>query len=386
MTPMIWLRITLALLGAVGGRALAQPVASRPTAPDAGIVEALRALKPLPKVHYSWPLPKELLSNPNDPRLFEYVRITHAASVSNDRTSDREFESAVLACKYVNATHPDIPATLAVVCSPWHRRFPKDAPPTDTGPAHQAELDWMGRHLKMMAQWAERANGRYGAGAQISAVLMDTERFMVKPGDAEWNRAITRKLRDAYAVAEGEFPSARIEWFARGMVYTGYGWQPAAQFPGDEPGKFFSSILYCVPNRDLMSETQRRTVAYAIAKNIGEVTPWIALASGYRKDAKGKEHFDYDWDFDVADSEKLGSLVNRPYRQDSSDPWSYVKVAAFFPEPFSPGTPAWSKHFVAYVRGAAGVSDAKPGSRGAPIGSRPQAQAAPGEASGARIE
>ena len=55
------------------------------TGPLSGeLVLKLRELRPLRKVHYSWPLPNELFDLSDDPRLVEYVRISHAASVSGE--------------------------------------------------------------------------------------------------------------------------------------------------------------------------------------------------------------------------------------------------------------------------------------------------------------
>lgn len=42
-------------------------------ATDGQVLAWLRELKPLPKVHYSWPVPLETMS---DELLFEYVRLT----------------------------------------------------------------------------------------------------------------------------------------------------------------------------------------------------------------------------------------------------------------------------------------------------------------------
>jgi hypothetical protein len=42
--------------------------------------------------------------------------------------------------------------------------------------------------------------------------------------------------------------------------------------------------------------------------NIAHVTPWIALASGLRESPKS--HFDFDWDYDLGNSYRLGAALN----------------------------------------------------------------------------
>ena len=47
--------------------------AAEPESEDSRVVTQLRELEPLPKVHYSWPLPFDKLS---DSLLYEYARLT----------------------------------------------------------------------------------------------------------------------------------------------------------------------------------------------------------------------------------------------------------------------------------------------------------------------
>ena len=101
---------------------------SKPT--DSQVLEWLRELKPLPKVHYSWPVPLDRMS---DELLFEYVRLTQAVSLSGEWGTAEQMDQAVAVCQRVNALKPKIPTSIGINFSVWHRRFGQDLPPTDTG-------------------------------------------------------------------------------------------------------------------------------------------------------------------------------------------------------------------------------------------------------------
>jgi hypothetical protein len=59
---------------------------------ESQVVAWMRDLKPLSKVHYSWPLPYKSMS---DDVLFEYVRLTHAASLSGEWGQPEQIECAI---------------------------------------------------------------------------------------------------------------------------------------------------------------------------------------------------------------------------------------------------------------------------------------------------
>ena len=63
------------------------------------VLEWLQELEPLPKVHYSWPVPYDSIS---DEILSKYVRLTHAASVSGEWHNRDEVDRAVRVCRQVN--------------------------------------------------------------------------------------------------------------------------------------------------------------------------------------------------------------------------------------------------------------------------------------------
>jgi len=243
----------------------------------------LRELKPLPKVHYSWPLPLEKMS---DELLFQYVRLTGAVSLSGEWGQVEQVDRAVAVCQKVNAAKPQIPASLGINYSVWHRRFGKDLPPTDTGPTHQAELDYLKSRLAAMRDALAAANEKHAAKVAVTAILFDSEHFHVKPDNAAWNKAITAKYDAATDVVRAIFPKARIEWYARGAVQPGAsatGWSESTYFTLDEQAKTFGCSLYQVPEIGYTREIFRRTAENAVQHGCQEVTPWIALASGYRR-------------------------------------------------------------------------------------------------------
>jgi len=327
---------------------------AKPT--DEQVLTWLRELKPLPKVHYSWPLPLEKLS---DELLHEYVRLTHALSLSGEWGKGGELDRAVSICQRVNADKPKLPASIGINYSVWHRRFGKDLPPTDTGPTHQAELSHLKTRMEAMRMALAEANRKHDTDVTITAVLFDSERFHVRPDHSEWNQAITAKYNAACETVRTIFPTVRIEWYARGGVHPSAsptGWSQSTYFALDEDGESFGCSLYQVPEIGYTREIFRRTARNAQKHGCAEVTPWIALASGYRRQTDKFHKFSFDWNYDLIYSWKLGAEINHawfsaPERQERFAPWNRAKIAIFYPEPFG-RTPHWASHFVAYVRGA----------------------------------
>jgi hypothetical protein len=339
------------------------------------IVEWLRALEPLPKVHYSWPIPPLLLDHPDDPRLYEYVRLTRAASVSGEWVTPSRFEAAVDVCRRVNARAPGREVTIAINYSPWHRRFDKSLPPTDEGPTHRAELDFLRERLSLLRGWLDEINQTHGAAVRIGALLFDSERFVTREGkgdaDRRWNDAITAKYERCREIGEAIYPGVRIEWYGRGVRRSAAssGWSSPRWHTFDDNAHSFSCSLYRVPEIGYMRETFRRTVELAKRHGVDVVTPWVALASGYRRQADRFEEWDTDWDYDLIYSWQLGAELNGKWFADRPDrfaPWGAADIVVFYPPPFDPRTPAWGKHFVAYVRGANGVRSL-PGDERSPI-------------------
>ena len=358
-SPLVFRFVTLLVVWALGclGHPFRLAAGEAAPVPPEQILQWLRELKPLPKVHYSWPLPWQHIS---DELLYEYVRITHAASVAGEWFKPEQIDRAVRACRRVNRGKPRLRASLAVNFSVWHRRFGKQLPPTDTGPSHQAELAYLRQRLQLLRDTLAEANRRHQTQVQVTAVLFDSERFRTRPGDARWNQALAAKYDAAYRVARSVFPKARVEWYARGAVQrsaSATGWSQARYFPLTEKGETFACSLYAVPEIGYTRETFRRTVENALAHGVEEVTPWVALASGYRRQVDAFHRFDFDWDYDLIYSWQLGAELNQPWfgspeREVRFAPWRRAKVVIFYPPPFDPRSPHWGKHFVAYVRGA----------------------------------
>ena len=330
--------------------------ADEPPVPEDRVVSWMEELRPLPKIHYSWPLPFETIS---DKVLFEYVRLTHAASLSGEWSLPKEVDRAVAVCHRVNATKPKIPASIAINYSIWHRRFGKELPPTNIGSTHKEELHFLRTRMKAVRDALAAANKKHRAGIAVTAILFDSERFHTKKDDAKWNLAITQKYNAAHDIVRDIFPKTRVEWYGRGAVQPGSsptGWAEDTHFALDEKGESFNCSLYEIPEIGYTRGIFRRTTQNAVKHGCGEVTPWIALASGYRRQPTTYHKWSYDWNYDLIYSWQLGLELNNvwygiPERSDRFAPWNMAKVAIFYPEPFG-RSPDWGQHFVAYVRGA----------------------------------
>jgi hypothetical protein len=338
------------------------PATSRPSIDDAAILSWLRPLKPLPKVHYSFPI-SDVVLNPGDPRLFEYVRLTGAATLHGRYSKEREVDAAVEACARANRSKPVTPASLGVFYGPWHSVWPKEEPPTTFGRLHDAELAYMREKLGLMKDMVARCNRRHGANIPISVVLLDSECFEVKENDREWNAAITRKLNDADRLAKTMFPGARVDWYARGVMECQCkdGWDTCKYFTFEEEISNYAARLYTVPEIGQMRETFKRTFELAQSKGVNEVTPWVALGAGYMRNIHPALEFVSPWDYELYYSWQLGAEINHPWyarRPERFAPWDAARIVVFYPKPFC--HTVWVRHFVAYVRGANGVRELPP--------------------------
>ena len=333
------------------------------------LLAALRTLKPLSKVHYSWPVPSEWRDGRGDTVCREYVRITHAFSLHGENVTLNQIDVAVSTCAAVNATKPSIPCTLAINYSPWHvkfsdpaDRFGPDLPPTNIGPSHAIELRTFRIRFRRIREWLERVNRERGADVRVSAVLLDSERFTVREGDAVWNEAIREKHDAIYGLSKSVFPQAKVVWYGFGAIQrtaSKTGWRQAPWHSLDELHDTFVVSLYRVPEIGYTREAFRRTVENARQHGTQEVTPWVALAAGHRRQTQGKPWaFSMNWDYDLVYSWHLGWELNSSWFGDRPErfaPWNAAKVVCFYPGPGERRCPAWWKHFIAYVRGANGV-------------------------------
>ena len=324
------------------------------------LLEWMKELEPLKKVHYSWPIP---LKDVSDELLYEYVRLTHSISLRGESCTVNDINRAVEICKKVNSNGSKTQASIAINYSVWHRLF-GNLPPTDFGPKHKAELDLLKKRMRFVQNSIASANRRHETNVKVGAILFDSERFVRRSNDKEWNAAITSKLNSAYDIVNRMFPETRIEWYGRGGIKRAAsesGWAKSRYSSLEEKGVAFACSLYTVPENGNTRETFRRTAKHAEEYGCEQVTPWIALASGYRRQTTKFHEFSMDWNYDLIYSWTLGRELNHPWfakkrLNERFAPWDKAKIAIFYPAPFYPKTPHWGQHFVAYVRGANGVT------------------------------
>ena len=177
-----------------------------------GIANPLAGLPALNKVHHSWPLDMNISDPGNAEILHDYARITHAIPAG-----DLEYmpqAHALAAARIAIAAN----ATVDLLYSPWledDSPFPRDAPPTYTGPEEAAEIKLYAQRLAAAKQWIE-----VEGGAVVGAVLLDQERWDAKP-NATWAAAVTRKNNLYYNTTIAAFPSASVQLYGRGGIGRG---------------------------------------------------------------------------------------------------------------------------------------------------------------------
>lgn len=327
------------------------------------ILAELAELPPLQKVHYSWPIPPRLYGDPTPPLLFEYVRLTHACTIAGESPREHHVDNAVRVCKQVNDLNPTIPATIAIQFLPWETVFPADSPPTDFGSWHDAEIAKFLDSLTQLRQWLDAANEQYGTQVAVSALIFDSERFLLKeayePGAAAWNAAMVAKYDAFYTVGKSIFPAARIEWYGRGAIQACDDisrWCPSQWFNIEEMGQSFNCALYYPDNTQLLIDTYRQTHENAVAHGVDSIMLWVSLGASWDEN----RHWRFQWNYDTADSWAIGAQINDPFYGDRPNqyaPWHDAPFVCFYPRPFNDATPHWGRHFVAYVKGAHGIVD-----------------------------
>lgn len=328
---------------------------------DASIISQMRMLQPLPKVHYSWKLEAGFLFDKGqEDLLYQYARITNALSFAGEWATEEIVEKCVYNCARVNKLKPAILASIGINYSPYHRRFDANLPPTDRGLTYEAEIDLFSSRLNTIKRWIDKANKKYMSDVSVGAVLLDMERFHYRPDNDEWNEGMREALDIVHKIAAEIFPSARIEWYGRGIkkVWEGNGWARTPYWTGKETKAPLSCSLYTLPELIRTREVYRRTCKLADELGIDEVTPWVALASGYRRDIEKGQKWAENWDYDLFYSWQIGAELNIPWfaaRPERYAQYDKAKIVVFYPAPFNRTTPLWGKHFIAYVRGATGV-------------------------------
>lgn len=315
------------------------------------LLTTLRSLGKLPKVHYSWPLPKDMLT-PGNETLAEYARITQAVTVDGYWLNRSLVEAAMLACKATGAS-------LAIAYSPWIRVF-QGNDPLKINHEHVGELTAFWDRLFAIRQWLGELNDQHSAAVSVSAVVLDAERFRVST-DQNRNDAITLKHDCFYCIGKSLFPAAQVIWYDFGAIKPGpsdTGWGRAPYHTVETLHDSYSVSLYRLYDRGTTREMFRRTVKTAEAGLCDRVIPWVALASGYRLQPDGKETFDFDYQYDPIESWQLGREINIAWFGDRPKrfaPWHAADCVVFWPAPFDARSPHWAEHFTAYVLGATGL-------------------------------
>ncbi|MFZ0034820.1 MAG: hypothetical protein WAK60_07525 [Sedimentisphaerales bacterium] len=330
---------------------------------EAELNAKLSALKPLPKVHYSWTPPPKLLEDRNNQRLYELARIMHSLSLSGIWATKQQVDNCVYTCARLNRTEPSIRSSLAFNFSPWHSKFDKNLPPTDRGASYEEEIRFFEERAKLVSDWVAQSNENYHSDVKISAILLDCERFHVLPDNEKWNEAIRENLDIIHTKTQAIFPEARIEWYGRGMIQVANDkvWDKTGYWTGKEIKAPLSCSFYTVPEIESMRERFSRTCKLADQMGISDVTPYVALAAGYRRGLDGT-YFDFNWSYDIIYSYLIGAELNIKWYGDRPErfaPYNRAKVVSFYPPPFDERSPDWAIYFIAYVRGATGVKELK---------------------------
>ena len=329
------------------------------------ILAWMRELQPLQKPHYSWPVPVTLYAPEITEAVVEYVRLTHAITMGSGWDNIDRARRLVEICKQVNLTIPVIPARIGIAYSPWHYVFPANYPPTYVGPEHDQEIALFRSRIEVFRDKLAQANAEKGVNIAVGAFVFDSERFYrLEPGTAgadQWNAAMVAKYDAFYDVCRDVFPDADVEWFLRGSIQPcsdPSGWCMFGTFTLAEQGDTHSLSLYGLPLTELMRDKMHHTVEHAASVGQTRVNPWVALASGFRRQGFDVV-WDMDWNYDTYYSWQLGAELNHSWYAlfpERFAPWDRADQVVFYPEPFG-RAPHWGKHFIAYVRGANRVNE-----------------------------
>ena len=354
----------------------------------------LRPLPPLPKPHLSWPIyfgPSA--ANPQGPTpelealLTEFARVTRALPLSLG-TSEEEVAKAVEIARAAGAN-------ITLNYSPWLNFLNKHLPPTHVGPEEGEELSSVRTMLLNVSRWLGHAGGE----GMATALLLDSETFFTHASDPPVQRAAVDRKHDLiFNLTRSVFPTIRIEQFGRGGCRHNEndqgrgsgGWGTSAYYSLRERGQMLGVLLYTVPELGYLRQAYNRTVHAAAAAgepcegaSVCPVTPWISLGAGFRR---GFLHDDpgtntssfpapyawtWSWDYEHIYSWQLGAEINRPWFAERSGlyaDWGRAKAVSLFPSPFDDRSmqlrgddgnqsTVMFEHFVAYVRGAAGIEN-----------------------------
>eukprot|EP00039_Didymoeca_costata_P022575 m.4764 g.4764 ORF g.4764 m.4764 type:complete len:384 (-) comp3096_c0_seq2:129-1280(-) len=352
----------------------------------------LVGLPSLAKIHYSWPIPPEVLAD-SPAVLVDYVRITGSCSVGLPSAMEPSLLTSIDQCVEMCLQSKANPTTcIAINFSPWYHGFPGSDPTNTTGEAEVVSV------YKTMLQAVSQHLRNTSKNVGVGAILLDSEKFScsfnMNGSHSAICDAVARKNDLIFNASIDVFPDAEIVQYARGSVsYSDtYGWvgPPSCDtcdtywghYTTWDLGTSFGTSIYSVQELYKMRQTFQKTVA--AAKNMKKptgVVPWLALGCGYRVmsslncsayslDKAPCTTFDFQFDYGLEFSWQMGSEINDVARYGPNAsvrlaPWDYAKSLAFYPSVFdtrSPPSPRLGnsttimvEHFAAYVKGAAGL-------------------------------
>ena len=170
----------------------------------------LKGLPPLPKPHYSWPIPDGYLNASHaflDGLIADFVRITGGCSISVEGATQATVETCVQLCQA--SRWPG--RCIGLNYSPYFGRAPHYR--NESG----------GRYPRLLASlrgWLHEANRRAtpqtaGAAVGVGALLLDSE--TIDCNTAVFPRAV-EQLNYIYDASVAAFPDASVEWYNRGGV------------------------------------------------------------------------------------------------------------------------------------------------------------------------
>jgi len=305
-------------------------------------------LRSLPKIHYYWQPQTGILNAEESRVLYELARITHTLCVAAEWTTASQIDRCVRIARDLNTEDRQIPVSIGVNMQPWHRKFGADLPPMDRGPTYWEEIEYTRERLSSIRDWLAESNNEHSVNIEVSAFLLDCERFRMESDDDRWNSAMREALDAIHAEVASVFPAAQIVWYGRGMTMNTLNTSCRMNrfWTGGEITPVLSCSLYELPKPDRTRILFEETVHLGDEKGIPQVIPYIALAAGYDCSEAGRI-WRKNWPYDPKFSRDFGASFNG-----GDSLYDRAPAGVFYPPPFDSRAPYWLNHFVAYVKGA----------------------------------
>lgn len=362
------------------------------------MLDLLRYLKPLPKVHFDNGLNDNgadlAALDPNSlERLHEYARLTRGFSLQCESMSFDDALTAVQVCVAVNQAAKDPgapPVSIALRYRPYYDWLadPKDVdsryPPTAPANAYLASVR---TKLQEAADLIAALDASLNPGGgvpptAVTCVILDNQAWALKESvgagegsdaaddSAYWNQAVIRKMNDFEAIARDIFPAAQVEWRNRGgmeLVSGHTDWRPnrfCTLAFGDAPVWVGACELPSLADQFYYRQTYTQT---ALRLNPGaldmpsglSITPWVPINGSWtHAPCKSKRLFDAQADQLLQFALLLGREINDPSAGDIESqgrfaPWRFAQRAIFTRSPLDADNcdRDWQQ-FIAYVRGS----------------------------------